>query len=59
MNINRHDREPTFEEVYPKAEFSEPIRLSLVLSDAVLRLWARMKPGPNRTRPISPERADA
>lgn len=43
MNINWHDKKLTFEEVYPKAEFSELIRLVLVLTNTVCRLSKRLK----------------
>lgn len=43
MSIDTNDRLSTFEETYPKAEFSELIHLTLVIADAVLRLQAWMK----------------
>lgn len=43
MNINGQDKKPTFEEACAKAEFSQLISLVLALTDAVLRLWARLK----------------
>lgn len=46
MGIDTNDkngREPTFEELYPRAEFAELIRLSLVLTDTIIDLWAWLK----------------
>lgn len=50
MNLNRHDKNLTFEKVYPKAEFSELIRLALKLTDVGLRLWSRLRPDPGLRR---------
>lgn len=49
MNINWHDNEPTFEEVYPKSEFSELVRVVLMLARAVRHLWGRL----SRSMPVA------
>lgn len=44
INMYRQDQYPTFEEVYPKAEFSELIRLTLAFAEVLKRLRARLSP---------------
>jgi hypothetical protein len=42
MNTVSHDAQPSFEEVYPKAPFSDLIRLALLLGEGLARLRARL-----------------
>lgn len=44
MDMYRQGQHPTFEEVYPKAEFSELIRLGLAFAQVLKRLSARLSP---------------
>ena len=44
MDMYRQGQYPTFEEVYPRAEFSELIRLTLALAQVLKRLSARLSP---------------
>ena len=55
MDVNSPSENLTFEEVYPKAEFSELIRLSLSLCNLALGLRARLKLRSAPSLPAQPQ----